>query len=90
MTIIYDPAKRDRTLVERGLDVEDAVQVFAGPTFELLDDRRDYGERRYQTIGLLGARLVMIVWTPRGEARHIISMRKCNEREREKFEARLG
>ena len=90
MQITYDAQKRALTLHHRGLDFEDAVQVFAGPTFELLDDRRDYGERRYQTIGLLGARLVMIVWTPRGEARHIISMRKCNEREREKFEARLG
>ena len=31
----------------------------------------------------------MVVWTPRGDARHIISMRKCNAREREKYRDRL-
>jgi uncharacterized DUF497 family protein len=54
---------------------------FAGPTADVLDDRQDYGERRTVTYGLLNGRLVAIVWTPRGECRHIISMRKCNARE---------
>jgi uncharacterized protein len=31
MAITFDPAKRDRTLAERGLDFADAEQVFAGP-----------------------------------------------------------
>ena len=31
----------------------------------------------------------MVVWTPRGDARHIISMRKCNARERAKYRDRL-
>jgi uncharacterized DUF497 family protein len=90
--ISYDPAKRDRTLLERELDFEDAAQVFGGPTLtlELEDTRLAYGERRFQTYGLLRGRLVMVVWTLRGTARHIISMRKCNEREKKKFAARLG
>ena len=90
MNLTYDPDKRAKTLAERGLDFEDAVQVFAGSTVEVLDDRNDYGEERYQTVGLLNDRLVMIVWTPRDEARHIISMRKCNEREKAKFGRQLG
>ncbi|MFZ0604911.1 MAG: BrnT family toxin [Roseiarcus sp.] len=32
----------------------------------------------------------MVVWTPRGDARHIISMRKCNAREQTKYGQRLG
>jgi uncharacterized DUF497 family protein len=90
MEITYDPAKRARTLAERGLDFEDAVNVFIGSTLTLQDDRRDYGETRYQTFGLLNERLVALVWTPRGEVRHIISMRKANEREQEKFRRELG
>ncbi|MDB5692786.1 MAG: hypothetical protein JWO81_1849 [Alphaproteobacteria bacterium] len=90
MEISYDAAKRAKTLVERGLDFDDAVHVFAGTTITIEDDRQDYGERRYQTFGLLNDRLVALVWTPRGEARHIISMRKTNERERKKFEGQLG
>ena len=59
-------------------------------TLTLEDDRLDYGEARFQTYGLLGRRLVMVVWTPRGADRHVISMRKCNAREKARFEARLA
>jgi uncharacterized DUF497 family protein len=90
MEIKYDPAKRAKTLAERGLDFEDAVHIFAGATLTIEDDRCDYREIRYQTFGLLNDRLVALVWTPRGEARHIISMRKANEREQKKFEGQLG
>ena len=31
MAISFDPAKRDMTLAERGLDFADAEKVFAGP-----------------------------------------------------------
>jgi hypothetical protein len=89
MNITYDPGKRALTLSHRGLDFEDAPQVFAGPHLDIEDDRRDYGETRWQTIGRLNDSVVMVVWTPRGDARHIISMRKCNEREREKYVSRL-
>ena len=41
----------------------------------------DYAEARFVTAGWLDARLVIMVWTPRGEVRRIISMRKANERE---------
>jgi uncharacterized DUF497 family protein len=88
--ITYDPAKREKTLAERGLDFEDAATVFAGATLTLQDDRRDYGEPRFQTYGLLGRRLVVVVWTGRGADRHVISMRKCNAREKARFQARLG
>jgi uncharacterized DUF497 family protein len=89
MGITYDPEKRAKTLEYRGLDFEDAVQVFAGTTIEIVDDRQDYGEVRWITFGLLHGRMVALVWTPRGDARHVISMRKCNDRERKKYEAQL-
>jgi uncharacterized protein len=88
--ISYDPSKRDKTLRERGLDFELACEVFEGLTFTQRDERRDYPEVRYQTYGLLKGRLVMVVWTYRFEARHIVSMRKCNEREKARFTAQLG
>lgn len=89
MEISYDPEKRSRTLAERGLDFDDAVQVFAGSVFDLEDDRKDYGEPRWITFGLLNERMVVLVWTPRGRGRHIISMRKANERERKRYQRRL-
>jgi hypothetical protein len=58
-----------------------AGEVFAGLHLTRLDDRFDYGETRNVTAGWLDSRLVMFVWTPRGSARRIISMRHCHERE---------
>ncbi len=85
MAITYDPAKRDATLRERRLDFEDAADVFAGPTFDREDDRHDYGEVRIITVGFLRSRMVVVVWTPRGNDRHVISMRKANEREKARY-----
>ena len=47
--VTFDPDKRERTLVERNLDFADAGIVFEGRHFTLLDDRRDYGEDRFQS-----------------------------------------
>ena len=90
MRITYDSQKREKTLAERGLDFEDVPAVFEGDHYDEVDDRRDYGEIRWLTVGLLAGRLVMIVWTPRGDARHIISMRKCNDREQRHYLGDLG
>lgn len=90
MKVTFDKAKRDRTLLERELDFADANKILAGPEFTQLDDRFDYPEPRYQTYGLLNERLVMFAWTPIRSGIHVISMRKCNEREQRKFAQRLG
>jgi uncharacterized DUF497 family protein len=90
MAITFDPAKRAATLADRGFDFVDAAVVVEGRTFTLLDDRFDYGETRYQTYGFLNGRLMMVVWTPRGADRHVMSMRKCNDREKAKVAHRLG
>ena len=78
----FDPAKREATIKARGLDMARAGEVFAGPTLSVRDDREDYGEERFITIGFLGGAMVVLVWTHRGATRRIISMRKANERER--------
>ena len=81
MKIDYDPTKRKTTLLARGLDMADAALVFSGDTLTVPDDRQDYGEPRFVTIGFLHARMVVLVWTRRGVSRRIISLRKANARE---------
>ena len=88
--ISYDPAKRERTLAERGLDFEDALEVFRGLTVEVEDTRRDYGERRILCFGLLANRLVVVGYTQRGSTRHIFSMRKANDREQTRLAPYFG
>lgn len=85
-----DPAKREQTLKERGLDFEDARVIFSGLTVEIEDTRKNYGERRIICFGELAGRLVVVGYTPRGEVRHIFSMRKANDREKERLAPYFG
>ncbi|MDX2143621.1 MAG: BrnT family toxin [Rhodospirillaceae bacterium] len=88
--IVWDESKRRQTLARRGLDFADAAKVFAGDHFDRLDDRRDYGEPRYITAGFLKDRFVVVTWTPRGQARRIISMRFGHDKEKKRFTQSVG
>ena len=89
MRITCDPKKREQTLRDRGLDMLRAAEVFAGIHFSRTDDRLDYGEPRFITVGWLDNRLVVFAWTPRGAARRVISMRHCHEREAKRLRPHL-
>ncbi|WP_081463551.1 BrnT family toxin [Hylemonella gracilis] len=80
----------EKTLADRGLDFEDALEVFQGLTVELEEVRKDYGERRILCFGLLAGRMVVVGYTPRGAVRHIFSMRKANDREQTRLAPYFG
>jgi uncharacterized DUF497 family protein len=85
MRITFDPAKRTKTLADRGLDFRDAAKIFAGVTLEYEDTRKDYGETRVICYGYLEGRMIVVGYTPRGAGRHVFSMRKANEREQSRI-----
>ena len=89
MQIEFDPSKRDATLDARGLDMADAGEVFDGPHMTIEDDRADYGEVRFITIGFMSGRMVVLVWTQRGRSCRIISVRKANDREQKAYAPRF-
>ncbi|MCY3677957.1 MAG: BrnT family toxin [Gemmatimonadetes bacterium] len=89
MRIEFDEAKHAATLRARGLDLARADEVFADATLTVEDDRQDYGEVRYITIGFLDEAMVVLVWTRRDDAHRIISMRRANERERRLYGPRF-
>jgi uncharacterized protein len=51
--ITYDPAKREKTLAKRGIDYADTALVFAGEYITVPDNRGDYGEPRFISVGEL-------------------------------------
>ena len=77
----WDEGKRRINRRRHGLDFGDAPAVFAGPTFTFEDDRFDYPERRFVTIGLLRSTAVSLVHTETTENIHVISFRKATRRE---------
>ena len=76
-------------LLERGLDFARAVEVFDGIHSTGQDKRMGYEEDRFITLGRLDDKMIVMVWTPRGEVRHIICIRKANDREKTLYDSYL-
>lgn len=89
MDFEWDQQKNNTNFEKHGLRFEDVSLVFDGCTVTFEDDRNDYGEVRYITLGELEKRVVILVHTIRGTRIRIISMRKANEREKKIYYERL-
>jgi len=61
------------------VDFADAEQVFTGTAFTFEDNREDYGEQRWVTLGLLGEQVMVIVPTETEDEIHVISTRKADK-----------
>ena len=86
MDFEWDEAKAERNLARHGVDFLDAVSVFLDPhRLEIEDDRLDYGERRFTTIGMVESVLLTVVFTIRGESTRMISARKAESHERRAY-----
>lgn len=86
MKISYDPAKCLRNIEERGLSFDNVLDLDWTKALIKEDQRHDYGERRYATLAPIEGRLHVLIFTRRGEAIHVISLRKANRREVNHYE----
>ena len=77
----WNEVKRRSNLVDHQFDFRDAVVVFEGETFTFEDDRFDYSEQRFVTLGVLHGIVVSIVHTENEHEIRIISFRKATRRE---------
>ncbi|MBZ5564863.1 MAG: BrnT family toxin [Acidobacteriia bacterium] len=81
----WDAAKRQSNIQKHGIDFVGIEKVFAGETLTILDDRFDYGESRFITLGLLNGRVVVIAHTETHEVIRIISVRKATKNEEARY-----
>lgn len=81
MQVTFDPAKNAKNITERGLPFRMAEEVDWSQAVIIEDTRKDYGEKRWRAFGYIDERLFAVVFTTRGDAMHVISLRKANERE---------
>ena len=81
MKFIWDEVKRQSNLKKHAIDFVNAEKVFIGSTFTFEDNRENYGEQRWVTLGLLGVKVVVIVHTETEDEIRIISMREANKNE---------
>ena len=85
MKIVYDRAKSERNVRERGLSFERAADFDFTTALFFVDDRRDYGELRHVALGYLEERLHVLWFVERPSAVRVISFRKANRREVRKY-----
>jgi hypothetical protein len=85
MRFTWSDAKRKRNVEQHGLDFVDAPRVFDGPTYTYEDDRFDYSEQRFVTLGILDEFVVSIVHTETSRVIRIISLRKATKHEQAIF-----
>ena len=84
----WNDAKNDRCVRERGFGFADILPAFLDPNRRTeRDSRRDYGEERFRLYGRVAGRLFVIAYARRGVVTRIISARKANARERDRYGA---
>jgi uncharacterized DUF497 family protein len=77
----WDERKRLLNVRKHGIDFVDCPVVFEGLDAFTMEDRREYGERRFLTFGWLRDHLVVIAHTERNGTIRIISARKATSNE---------
>ncbi|SIR15805.1 hypothetical protein SAMN05880582_10761 [Rhizobium sp. RU20A] len=85
----WDDGKHASNLEKHRVDFIDVIPAFADVGKMIArDDRKDYGERRYNMLAMLEGRVFHITFTPRGPVTWLISARKANDREQKRYEQR--
>jgi len=88
----WDPDKAAANLAKHGVAFEDAALVFEDPLHVSRQDRHEDGEERWQTLGLAGGVLLLVVAHAFREGGfgeeyiRVISARKATRRERKHYE----
>ena len=87
MRVEWNGAKNRRNIRKHGIDFADVEEIFNHPLLTQLDDRYDYGEPRWVSIGQLQALIAVVVHTERDEGVvRIISARKATRHEVRHYE----
>jgi len=88
MEFEWDSKKAESNFRKHGVRFKSATAVFADKNrLTAIDDRKDYKEERYTTLGIIEGRLYVVIYTTTSEAIRIISARKANKKERKRYDS---
>jgi uncharacterized protein len=85
MKIEFDPIKNQWNISERQISFELAKNFEWETALVWQDRRQDYGEARFSALGYVGMRLFHLTFTLREDRIRVISLRKANRREVQKY-----
>lgn len=79
----WDDTKNKANLEKHGISFETAKELFLSPTLTRIDDRKDYGEIRENSLGAIEDVVLFVTHTTRNGKIRLISARRANREERE-------
>ena len=85
MRFEWDERKRRGNSEKHGINFADLPPLFVGQTAILKDDRFDYGEIRFITLGWLNGVVLLVAHTETDEVIRIISARKATSYEEKQY-----
>jgi uncharacterized DUF497 family protein len=88
-SVEWDEIKRLNNIAKHALDFRDAIYLFRSPYLRLTA-RTVNGEARSMAVGMLDDIHVAVVYTLRGSALRVISMRKARNDERRHYDEVFG
>ena len=85
--IDYDPVKNIANIEKHGVSFYAVINFEFDTALNAIDERYDYGEIRFRSLGFIRNRLYHLVYTLRNEGKivRIISLRKANNREQKHY-----
>ncbi len=89
MIIEYDTAKSEQNRINRGLPFDLVEQLDWHSALVWPDIRKDYGEERWASLVPMGDRLYFVCCTWRQDTMRVISFRKANNREIDRYEKEI-
>jgi uncharacterized DUF497 family protein len=83
--ITFDPLKDAINRIQHGVSLDLAREIAWDDAVLRVDERRDYGEVREIGVVPIRGRMFCVVFTLRNESRRIISLRRANDREIDRY-----
>ena len=87
MEFEWDEDKRQLLIVERDVDLMRVARIFEGAVITEIDDRHDYGETRWVSLGMIRGEAFYVVHTERNSVRRLITAWKAGENGKRKYQA---
>ncbi|WP_428696267.1 BrnT family toxin [Stappia sp.] len=90
MQFEWDEDKRQQILKDRGVDILDAALMFENAVITKIDDRQDYGEERFISLGMADGECYVVVHTERNGNIRLITAWKGGRNDRKEYKNRFA
>jgi uncharacterized DUF497 family protein len=81
MDIEFDSGKDEINRLKHGVPLALGAEVLRSRVGQIIDDRRGYGEARFNAFGLVNGRLFVCTYTMRDQTYRLISVRETSKQE---------